>query len=278
MNKTRVVLINYANEPYKKTQHFNSKTGKYIAGFKEVIEYGPEDIDSDFYAQNEFILKQKRGNGEWLWKPYFILKTLEKLNEGEYVFYCDAGSFFCRSFHYIFDSMKEDNLWFSNIPLIEKEWTKPLVLETLDANIPEITETNQIQGGFICVRKCEKSVDFIKKWLEYCCRQDLLLPLGENEKKGFCISHREDQSIVSVMCKKAGIIPHKDPTQFGRVPEKYFVKDRAFKIPDTADTYPVSIILHRTPDVNIKISLKQLLCAWLPLKTVYRLTNLKRIQ
>ena len=277
MMPNRVVLINYANEPYKKAQHFNSWTGRHIAGIKEVIEYGPEDIDTSFYKSNQYILDQKRGAGEWLWKPYFILKTLEQINFGEYVFYCDSGSFFCRSFKFILESMGDEDIWLCNMPLVEKQWTKPVVFDTLDANTPDITETNQIQGGFICIKKSDKSVDFIREWLESCCKQELIMPLREDEEKGACIEHREDQSLISVLSKKHGLVPHKDPSQYGRVPEKYYSKGRLFKRPINKDSYPVCIILHRTKDVSIKIAFRQWLCAWMPLPFVYQLSNVKRI-
>ena len=277
MKYRNVTLINYANEPYKKAQHFNTWTGKHVAGIGNAIEYGPEDIDAEFYRANHCILNQKRGNGEWLWKPYFILKTLGQLKDGEYVFYCDSGSFFCRDFGYILSSMGENSIWISNIPLIEKQWTKPYVFNVLEANDPSITETNQFQGGFICVRKCEKSVTFMNRWLEYCCKPEMIMPITEGEEKGECIAHREDQSILSVLSKKCGIQAHKDPTQQGRLPGVYYEKGRLFEVPVHHDNYPVCIVLHRTGNIPISVLLKQWLLAWLPLSMIYRITSIKKI-
>jgi len=42
----------------------------------EYYNYGPNDIDNEFKKKNIEILSQKRGNGYWLWKPYFILVFL----------------------------------------------------------------------------------------------------------------------------------------------------------------------------------------------------------
>jgi len=90
------LLINYANNVFRTSQRLNSKTGKEIGLFDEVISYSPKDIGRSFYKRNEKILSQKRGNGYWLWKPYFIKKTLEMLNWGDYLFYCDSGSYFIK--------------------------------------------------------------------------------------------------------------------------------------------------------------------------------------
>ena len=258
-----VVLINYANKLYKRTQHFNSWTGKHIGKVDKVIEYGPEDIDEVFLNKNKDILNLKRGAGAWLWKPYIILKTLESVEDGDLVFYCDSGTFFCRSMKVLLEHMENQEIWVSNIPLIEKQFTKPEVFEILGAT-DDIKNSHQIQGGFIIVRKTNESVAFIQEWLEACENPRLLLSNENHEESGECISHREDQSILSVLCKKHGILPHKDPSQYGRLPEKYRESGRLFDVPEHDDDYAPIIVLHRTREVDLGIAFRQWLCATLP--------------
>lgn len=269
----KTVLINYADQGFARAQHLNTWAGKHLGKFDQVIEYCPEKIDKEFYTANRDVLSIKRGAGEWLWKPYIILKTLKDMNEGDFLFYCDSGAFMIRSCQYLFESMKDSDLWVSNIPLIEKQWTKPAVISEMGASGREdILNSNQIQGGFVAVRKSPFTVDFIAEWLSKCCNARLLLPLSENEEKGECISHREDQSILSILCKLYGIRPHRDPTQYGRIPEKYRCNNALFSIPDqTEDTYPVLILLHRTGSCELKVICKQWLNTVLPKKIVYRL-------
>ena len=50
-----IVAINYANDPYKKTQKYCTHSA-YKYGVDKVFEYGPKDIDIDFYKKN---LKEK---------------------------------------------------------------------------------------------------------------------------------------------------------------------------------------------------------------------------
>src|SRR6266498_5640911 len=88
------LLINYANDVFRESQKINSITGKEIGLFDQVISYSPKDIELDFFRKNRKILIQKKGNGYWLWKPYFIKKTLETLDYGDYLFYSDSGSYF----------------------------------------------------------------------------------------------------------------------------------------------------------------------------------------
>ena len=68
------ILINYADKQYEPARKWNTLTGRYIAKFDKVYEYTPNDIDQSFAKLHHDILSQKRGNGLWLWKPYFINK------------------------------------------------------------------------------------------------------------------------------------------------------------------------------------------------------------
>lgn len=69
--------INY-DENFKK-QRENAIRLEKNGNFDKIILYLPTDIDKKFYEKNKNILSQKRSGGYWLWKPYFIVKTLEKM-------------------------------------------------------------------------------------------------------------------------------------------------------------------------------------------------------
>ena len=90
------ILINYADKQYEPARKWNTLTGRYIARFDKVYEYTPNDIDQSFAKLHHDILSQKRGNGLWLWKPYFVNKVLSNCSDGDIIFYCDSGSFFIR--------------------------------------------------------------------------------------------------------------------------------------------------------------------------------------
>lgn len=265
------VLINYANERFESVRKVNTWTGMHVAGFDKVIEYTPEQIDSVFFEKNKEILEQKRGNGLWLWKPYFIRKALlEEMDVGEYLFYCDSGAFFVRNIGPIIDEMQGD-IWVSNLPLIEKQWTKKSVLDTLCKNHPDIAHTNQIQASFLLIRKSEESVKFIEEWLELCCNPKLLNPLGNGEEAGECISHREDQSLLSVLCKLKGVIPGRDPSQFGRFPEGYKGEGYTYLVPCHVNRYKTTIVLHRLDYIRIRAFARFILVSYLPYPVAKRI-------
>ena len=118
------VYINYGDSKFKKQQRIALKGAKYLGGFDEIIGYSPEDIDREFYVKHKNILDQKRGCGFWLWKPYLINRTLQKLSYGDYLFYSDAGALFLKGVgNLIFelDKYKQDIMGFE-LPLIEEQW------------------------------------------------------------------------------------------------------------------------------------------------------------
>ena len=88
--------------------HINYAAGCYFAsqracgasalqnGFDRTIAYGLPDIDPAFLNANRFTFSQPRGAGYWLWKPYFILRTLITLDPGDWLMYTDSGMSFVR--------------------------------------------------------------------------------------------------------------------------------------------------------------------------------------
>lgn len=257
------ILINYANEKYKKTQRFNSWTGKYIGGFDKVCSFGPEDIEKSFYDKHHEILKHERGNGLWLWKPYFILKVMEEAKEGDIIFYCDSGSFFMKKIDPLIEAIRssEKKIWVSNIPLLEICFTKPSCFTLMDCDANYYKYTNQIQATFFLAVNNSQNRSFVKKWLRLCSEYKLLSPesghLDKNVSIREFIAHREDQSILSLLCKKEGILPHLDPTQRGKYPEWYKNNEYEFLVPAHKDEYSPIIFLHKTSNVDVVSCIRQ---------------------
>lgn len=142
----------------------------------------------------------------------------------------------------------------------------PCVIEITIGNAlgDNYLNTHQIQATFFGLRVCDESIAFLEEWLALCEEPNFLNP-GCVPAGSRCIAHREDQSALSLLCKKFGIEPHKDPTQYGRLPEKYFAPGRLWEEPSHPDdVYAPFIVLHRSPEMNIKDVVRQYACAILP--------------
>lgn len=62
--------------------------------FDKTILYTQNHLKNDkqFWKQHsEFIIKNKKGYGYWIWKSYIIKKTMETMKNGDILMYLDCG-------------------------------------------------------------------------------------------------------------------------------------------------------------------------------------------
>lgn len=278
------VLINFADEKFRFNQKVNSFTGKYIGGFDKVIEYAPTDIDNEFYIKNKAILNTKRGAGLWLWKPYFILKTLKTLNEGDFLFYCDSGSVFLRNIRHLTAEMENEelNIFISYTPHISKQWTRKHVFDFLAIHSDKDYNALQPWAGAILLKKNQYSVVFITEWLILCQNSELIRDeiKGEPNFPEFK-DHRHDQSLLGVIAKKHQLEYYKDISQFGNDPF-YFETFAYTNLPpkkwNYKGQYPTILILYRSGGLlksSITYFLK-LLIFGISSKAYYKLLEIKQ--
>lgn len=211
--------INYANGRYLTAQQYCSQSARQ-AGFDEVISYTINDIDKEFYEKNKNILNQQRGAGYWLWKPYFIDKTLEKMQDGDLLVYSDSGSYYQSSVQPLIDRIKNDKygvLSFELNGLFEKEYTKRDAFILMGLDEDKYAQSSQREATYIWIIKNNFTVKLIKEYLEFAQNENIITDLpntmGENYT-GFK-DHRHDQSIWSLLCKKYEIESHRLISQHG---------------------------------------------------------------
>jgi hypothetical protein len=186
----------------------------------ETISFKKSEIDKDFLEKNKHIFQIPVGDGAWLWKPYIIDKTLEKLNDGDLLFYMDAKYRFVEEFENLYkNAMQErDILIWKNKPN-EKEYPlwflchkhvleKYGMLEKLYGN----DEAKEPWAGSILIKKTPFIVSLIKEWLEMCQIKEDLWGDEESYKiqkheysENYRIAHRNDQSLLGILLYKYGI-------------------------------------------------------------------------
>jgi hypothetical protein len=235
-----IISINYANESFKKAAFLNSFTAKHIGKVDKVISYSPGDIDSEFRLNNSKIFENARGDGFWLWKPYFISKTLSELNLGDYIVYVDSGMCYMKKVDYLIDKMSAVNqdIFYTQTPLLEVQYTHPNVIKELNGDLYKFT--NQAQAGLMIIKKTEFSVKFISEWLEMCQNFNLLTGNFQNVIfEPLYVAHREDQSLFSIMTKKYNLRPFMDCTDYGRFPVNYLDNHILFRVPKYDSNFKV---------------------------------------
>jgi hypothetical protein len=186
--------------------------------FDEVMFYSDDYLkkDSSFWNKHSnFIENNKRGYGYWIWKPYIIKKTMEKMKDGDMLLYADCG---CeidinRKNELIndFELVKKYYIIGSSTGEIEKKWNKMDLIEKLNANDDKYINTIQKQAGVNLFYICKKTRNLVNEWYELCCDYHLIddSPSILSNAKEF-IEHRHDQSIFSLLCKKNNIISNKE--------------------------------------------------------------------
>lgn len=221
----KIVVINCCDDKFESIRKLCSESALKEGGADEVIEYTLEMIDSEFREKNHEILSTKRGAGLWLWKPYFIKKTLERMNDNDFLFYSDAGVIFQKPIKLLIPSLIQSgqDIMAFELPLLEQEWTKNETQTFILGTSERKYSDNQILATYILFRNTPFIRGFIDKWLDYmqhycCCKPENIT--GEPNASNF-IEHREDQSVFSILCKSNNIKPFKDPSQFGIRPYEY---------------------------------------------------------
>lgn len=213
------ILINYATPEMFEYQKRNKETGLKF-GFDECYCYVTNDIDEEFYKENKIILDEKRGAGYFLWKPYFILKTLKKMDYGDILFYSDSRIDFISDVSPLLElTINEDIVLFSNkVYGTNRNWCKRDSFYYMGCDENKYYDGDHLQASFIILKKSDISLKFIEEFLSYSkdrriitgdkdiCNLDILEGYKEN---------RHDQTILSLLAIKWNIKSHRDPSQIG---------------------------------------------------------------
>lgn len=225
------VYVTYGDDNFIIQKKNALKFAKENGNFDKIFSFSKKDIDKEFYERNSNILNRKRGDGYWIWKPYFIKRVLSEIEEGDFVFYSDAGAVFLKSVDILINELeknKQDIMGYE-LPFIEKQWTKRELFKTMNLDKKVYGESNQILAGLILIKKTKFSLNFIDEWLKYICvEQNVTDILSEEQEKCFK-EHRHDQSIFSLLYKKYNLKPFKEPTQYGVNSEFYKEKKIVIK-------------------------------------------------
>ncbi len=228
------IVISFATERFKKSQ-IVLETESYKMGADKVINYDQNSLESSFIKENYNILKNPKGSGLWLWKPYLILKTLEQVNYGDKVLYCDAGIFLKNNLNYLFNlsSIEKDIILFQVHEKINKNWTKKECFELMQCDNKNFFDNEQVCGAPQLYTKTNNSISFINELLNFCKKSIILDPTDLSKEREDFVDHRHDQSILTNLAIKNNLEIFRDPSQFGN------------NFPRINSQYPQIFNLHR---------------------------------
>lgn len=196
-----IYLVSYAhgNEVFFQNQNALAQSAL-NRGIDFTFNYRKSHIDKDFYEKNKAILDEKAGAGYWLWKPYVILKALEETPEGSIIVYADSGSIFTGSIMPILKHLEEHDgvlyRYSEEAFATTDKIVDPQVAEELKAtDFQDFKTKKHLWAGFMVLRNCAATKEFIKQWLELCQNPNFLKGYG----KGW---HLHDQALFNIMFLK----------------------------------------------------------------------------
>lgn len=200
-------LLTYSNDKYEGKQEkiidFSKENNIFDGYFNRNEKFL---IETDFYKKNHEILSEERGNGYWMWKPYFILESLKQIEFGDCVFYIDCGDMFKENIlHFLSEYMKKNDLMItSGTSVPNYKYTTKKCFELMDCDEEKYHNFIQIEAGMICVKKTDFSLSFISEWLNYSKNKDIITDINNKDPENHndFIDHRHDQSILTNLLAK----------------------------------------------------------------------------
>jgi hypothetical protein len=232
IHKTYFISFGGGSNNYHDAVNRIARQAKEFNMFTKIFAYTETDLKNEltFWEKHKrFITENKRGFGYWIWKSFLIMKTLEQLNDGDILLYCDCG---CelningkKNLYKMIEKTDELLIIGTNAGSSDNNYTKMDLINFMEFNDIEILNKQQMQGGCLMMKKCEKITKLIKLWYDICISNNYHLVDDSpsiNKNYDTFIEHRHDQSVLSLLTKKYNLTNYEiDPTYFGTKYNKY---------------------------------------------------------
>jgi hypothetical protein len=193
-------------------------------GFDHIGVYGPEHLPPDFIQRTAPYIHEARGAGYWIWKPYILKITFGEMRPGDICTYADAG---CRlnprgskRLTEYFEMLNDASgcLSLQVLGHTERMHTCSRLFDyyAIGADDP-VRDTDQLIGGILFFRKCETTQRIVDEFYETALRRpDLFTDAYNHETQDPAFAgHRHDQSVLSLIRKRAGTVIIPDETYPG---------------------------------------------------------------
>ena len=161
----------------------------------------------DFWnSHRDFILKNRRGFGFYVWKPHIILQALEKIPRGDVLLWIDAGCEIRENRGHELRALAEqteDILLFRIARHSVGEWTNSFTLDAIGVD-EDILQRDQFAATVMFLRHTDASLQLCADWAAWASRDNCgcLIDRPYRDEREPFIEHRHDQSILSILIHK----------------------------------------------------------------------------
>lgn len=180
------------------------------AGLDDFYLLGRDSLPRRFKRRHRLILSEPKGDGCWLWKPWAIVRLLERLNDGDVLLWVDAGAHFAGGIEPLISTMDSQGLdvWIMGHAFRESDFTKRDAFILLEADREPYWSSPHRFASCMAIRRTTATRKLAKAYLRKATDRRILTDdanrCGKPDLPGF-VSHRHDQSIWSLLTKLAGI-------------------------------------------------------------------------
>lgn len=200
----KVCLLTYADENYAEQQLELHQEAINMDQFDRIFSYTRGQIDPEFMQMNKYILSFHRGGGYWLWKPYFILRALQELSDGDILLYMDCGDSFtgeCTNLKdTLLDLLANEDIYLTVGGYRHGDWTKRDCFHIMNCDTPEYHNKIQLEAGMGVFKKTQRTMEIVNEWLMFSKNSAVITDdpniCGMGNLPGFK-DHRHDQSILT---------------------------------------------------------------------------------
>lgn len=185
--------------------------------FDEIVSYTDTDLKSmpKFWGiHGLFVQSHPIMYGYGIWKPYLVMKELEGLNDGDILFYADAGCEFdldCENpkeeFDKIIDNLRDHPFIATLSNHLDISMNKIDTVCGLEMENHPGYLTEQIQSTTFVMQKCERTTAFVKEWYELCCNYHFINDATNPNRRPDHTKHQHEQSVMSLLLKKQDFYP-----------------------------------------------------------------------
>lgn len=200
-------LVNYADKKFEDQQKFLEKI--HSKNFN-ILSYNREWlISTNFYKDNQSILDESFGGGWWVWKPHVILDALSKVEENDYIIYCDCGDMISPNIKsYVENTLNDDEfclLLLGNDK--NKNYTRRDCFILMDCDEEDYWNSTQLEAGVQVWKKTEQSINIISDWMKFCLDPRIIKndPSVLGEEFETFKEHRNDQSVLTNIAVREGL-------------------------------------------------------------------------
>lgn len=201
------VLITYGDKKFEMSKNRFIQNAHAINIFDEIIAYSDKDLSEEL-KQSE-IINEKRGGGLWSWKPDVILTTLNKMEDGDILVYCDSGCtvYPCNEWNHIWKSLENHDIIAQRIYQRTDKWTRKSIIEYFaQTNSKNWTKCYQHMATAIILKVTPFTRAFVSEWKDMMIShpemvKDVTIEEKVNEAECF-IENRHDQAFYSALTYK----------------------------------------------------------------------------